>query len=240
MNSTGRCDFSVPIRARGVKTPLRSFRARLIRAFTLIELIVVIAIFGVVMTVVGVRLGVFSYWNEESFIRRLSETIVFLHHQSIADQSFYELEFDFEKNTYRIGVLRSDNDLSTEVQEVSQDAGAISLELAAFLNPSIGKDYTIIPPPGFPSLGTPVEFPPDTVVERLRTMRGITERSKGARDYIRFSPRGFSEFAVIHLRIRDKGQRTILVNPFTGNTEIFNGFRDFEWTYGRKKGGRRE
>jgi prepilin-type N-terminal cleavage/methylation domain-containing protein len=205
------------------------------RAFTLIELVVVIAILGIVMTVVGLRLGVFSFWNEETFIRRLSETIVFLHHQAVADQSFYQLEFDFEKNTYRIGVLRSDADVNADLTDIGEDAGAITLELAAYLNPSVGKEFTLIPPPGFPSLAEPFKFPEGMFIERLRTVRGITEREKGAVDYIRFSPRGLSEFAVIHLGLRDTAQRTILVNPFTGNTEIFNGLKDFEWTYGRTK-----
>lgn len=211
----------------------RSPRKLASRAFTLIELVVVIAILGIVMTVVGIRLGVFSYWNEETFIRRLSETMVFLHHQAIADQSFYQLEFDFEKNTYRIGVLRADDDLNTDLQDIAEDAGVITLELAAYLNPSVGQDFTLIPPPGFPSLAEPFKFPPDMFIERLRTVRGITERGEGSVDYIRFSPRGFSEFAVIHLGIGGSGQRTILVNPFTGDTEIFQGFKDFEWTYGR-------
>ena len=205
------------------------------RAFTLIELVVVIAILGIVMTVVGLRLGVFSYWNEESFVRRLSETIVFLHHQAVADQSFYQLEFDFDKNTYRVGVLRSDADINADLSDIATDAGSITLELAAYLNPSVGKEFTLIPPPGFPTLAEPVVFPQGIFVERLRTVRGITERQKGAVDYIRFSPRGFSEFAVIHLGIRETAQRTILVNPFTGDTEIFNGYKDFEWTYGRGK-----
>ncbi len=218
----------------------RSPRSLAARAFTLIELVVVIAILGIVMTVVGLRLGVFSYWNEETFIRRLSETIVFLHHQAIADQSFYQLEFDFEKNTYRVGVLRADNDMNTDLQDLGEDAGVITLELAAYLNPSVGKEFTLIPPPGFPSLAEPFKFPPDMFIERLRTVRGITERGKGVVDYIRFSPRGFSEFAVLHLGLASGAQRTILVNPFTGDTEIYPGFKDFEWTYGRSKEKARE
>jgi len=228
--------------------PWHSFRIRpregtwrssnLHRAFTLIELVVVIAIFGVIMTVVGQRVGAFAFWAEEGFIRRLSETITFLHHQAIADQSFYQIEFDLEKNTYTVGVVRSDEDINRDLEELGNDAGVITLELAAYLNPSVGRDYTIIPPPNFPSLAQPVDLPKDMVIERIRTMRGVTERGREAKTYIRFSPRGFSEFAVINLSIRRSGKRTILINPFTGATEIFREERDFKWTYGRggKKG----
>lgn len=204
--------------------------------FTLIELVVVIILIGVVVTVVGQRVGAFSYWASEGFTRRLSETITYLHNQAIADQSFYQIEFDFEKNTYTVGVVRSDEDINRDIADLGNDAGVITLELAAFLNPSVGRDYTVIPPPSFPSLAEPVELPSDMAIERIRTMRGVAERGSATKEYIRFSPRGFSEFAVINLATGRSGKRTILINPFTGTTEMFRDERDFSWTYGRRRG----
>ncbi len=206
------------------------------RGFTLIELIIVLSIFGVALGLVAMRAGVFSFWNDERFLRRLSETITFLHAQSIAEQASYELSFDLTEQSYKVGVRRTEAEDYSQLQGLTQDAGIISLELAAFLSPTAGKNYTIIPPPSFPSFAQPIRLPEGTRIEDVRTVRGIAkpedESSKLA--VIGFSPRGFSDFAVIHLRLRSGGVVTLLVNPFTGGVQIFREYRDFEWTYGRK------
>lgn len=203
--------------------------------FTLIELIVVILIIGLVSTLVVVRSGTYTRLQEESFLRRLSETIVFLHHQAVADQAFYALEFDLKKNLYKVGVMRPDSDVETHLKNISPDVGNLSLELASFLHPSLGRGQTLIAPPAFPSLGEPQEFPADAVVEDIRTSRGKDTPDTAEKVYVLFSPRGFSEFAVIHLKLKNARQITLLVNPFTGLTEIFREYKDFEWTYGKKK-----
>ena len=53
--------------------------------FTLIELIVVVLVLGAAMALVGLRLGTFNFWREEAFIRKISETITFLHHQAVVE-----------------------------------------------------------------------------------------------------------------------------------------------------------
>ena len=50
-----------------------------------------------------------------------------------------------------------------------------------------------------------------------------------------FSPKGFVDFSVIHLYNDRGGEYTILVNPFTGFTEQYNEYKDFEWTYNDNK-----
>ena len=83
----------------------------------------------------------------------------------------------------------------------------------------------------------------------VKTMRGLVKLPQGGEQastgndpnrpglaYIRFSPRGFSEFAVIHLRTAAGKEITILINPFTGEAQIIREYKDFEWTYGKKKG----
>lgn len=204
--------------------------------FTLVELVLVIVIIGLVFGVVGLRSGSFDFWKEEGFIRRISETLSFLHHQSVADQAFYRIDFDLEKNEYRVRVVRTEeHDDEERLAEIAADAGAISLELAAFLNPSVGRSQTLIPPPSIPSLADPQPFPPGMSIIDIRTMRGVATPGQDESAYILFSPRGFSEFAVLHLRLSNGQPLTMLVNPFTGLTEIYREYRDFEWSYGRKR-----
>jgi hypothetical protein len=66
-------------------------------------------------------------------------------------------------------------------------------------------------------------------------MRGLKPASEGGTAYMLFSPRGFSEFSVIHIVLSNGAPVTILVNPFTGGTEIYREYKDFKWTYGRNK-----
>lgn len=201
------------------------------KGFTLLELTLVILLIAVI-AVLAIGRGVgLSYWREEGFIRSLNETIIFLHHQATVDRAYYRLEIDLDHNRYQIGVLKSE-DADLELQQFSQDLGVLSLELAAYLNPSIGSTYSFIPPPSYPSLAEPVTPPAGVIFQDVRTMRG---REFDAKPYILFSPRSFSEFAVIHMELSDLTKVSILINPFTGNTEIFRGseYKDFEWAYGR-------
>ena len=214
--------------------------------FTLIELVVVIMIITVVYGLVSFRSTAFGYWQREGAIRKLSETLVFLHYRAVNDGVFYRMEFDMnpDQPSYRIGQIvaeQRDDALLQELSSADAGVGLLSLELADFLTPSTGKYQSMIPPPNFPSLAKPVDFPPGLTFEDIRTMRGIqtADGNLDQKPYIIFSPRGFSEFAVIHLQFgeQNEGKATILVNPFTGLTEIYREYRDFEWTYGREQDG---
>ncbi len=219
------------ISSAGAQQPIHGCGAG---GFTLIELIIVIMIFGIIATLVGTRLGTFTFWREEAFIRRLAETIDFLHHQAVVDQAFYRLEFNFDESTprYSIGILKADTEVETgSLAEIASDAGNLSLELASFLSPSLGKTQTVIPPPAFPSLADPVDLPSGVTFRDIRTARGLYEPKQGETAYILFSPRGFSEFAVIHLKMSQGNEVTLLINSFTGIAEIYRSYQDFEWGY---------
>lgn len=201
--------------------------------FTIIELFVVFVLISVSIGILIIRTGTYSYWRQESFIRQLSDTLVFLHHQAISDQAFYQMEFDFDANRYAIGIIAPEyhaNPLSAALGS----AGRLSQELAYIISPAVGRDRTLVAPPSFPTLGVPVELPAELVLTEIRTMRGKHMPTVSEKPYILFSPRGFSEFAVIHLETGQKEPITILINPFSGNTEIYREYKDFEWTYGQK------
>ena len=203
-------------------------------AFTLIELSIVFVLIGMTIGLLIVRTGTFSYWRKESFIRQLSDTLIFLHHQAISDQAFYRIEFDFEKQVYSVGLMRPEYDTS-DPSSIDLDAGNLTLELSSILSPSVGSGSTLIPPPSFPSLAKPVELPPEIKITEVRTTRGKQTDKDSEKPFILFSPRGFSEFAVIHLTTAEEEQITILINPFSGNSTIYREYKDFEWTYGKNQ-----
>lgn len=199
--------------------------------FTLIELAIVVLIIGALGTIVAARTNTFSYWKEEGYIRNLTETINFLHYQAVVDQAIYRMEFDFETSSYVIGILRPEEE-NEELQELGSEVGNLSFELAAFLNPGVQGAATFIPPPSMPSLAKPVPPPEGIQFTEIRTMRG---KETDGKPFIMFSPRGFSEFAVIHLLLSNGDPITVLVNPFTGLTSVIREYKDFTWTYGRDK-----
>lgn len=204
-------------------------------AFTLVELIVVLMIMSAVFVIAFQRSDTVLFWKQQSAVRQLHETIKFVHHQAVADQNFYRLEFDFTRNAYRTGVMAPDSNSHEELLALAEDAGNLTLELAYFMNPSLGETHYMIAPPEYPSLYEWKELLPEMSFEDVRTTRGLKVAKEGGSAYIHFSPRGFSEFAVIHLRLLNDAPLTILVNPFTGLTQTYKEYKDFEWTYGRKK-----
>jgi prepilin-type N-terminal cleavage/methylation domain-containing protein len=206
------------------------------RGFTLVEVVVVITIIAVGFVLAGVSLGGFSYFARENFFRRLLTTVEFLHHQAIADQAFYKIEFNFDSQSYRVGAVRPD-DVTNEnlAQNANLAVGALTLELADFLNPYVGNENTLIPPPSFPSLANPQAFPKDVSIEQVKTAGGIKNLTQGGTASLLFSPRGFSEFGVLHFTVAGDKQWTMVINPFSGNPSLFREYKDFEWTYGNQR-----
>lgn len=204
------------------------------RGFTLMELVLVIVIIGLMLSVMVMRLGTFDFWKEQSTVRKLSELVVFLNNQAVMDQAFYRLEFDLEARSYRVGVMRVEDSLSTNPSGVN--LSPLKLELAAIQSPSIDGDTTMIPPPSFPSLAEPTELPGTLFFEDIVTPRGkVTPDDKRENPFLLFSPRGASEFGVIHLATTTNEHFTILVNPWTGVAEVFREYKDFQWTLGKEK-----
>ncbi len=204
--------------------------------FTLVELVAVLAVMGLLTAFVTWRIGNFDYWRQESFLRKFRETISFLHHQAVFDQMYYALEVDLlepSKPKYKVGVFNPVPPAGAAAGAVPA-GGNLSASLAFFLSPSVGTDQTFTPSPTFPSLAEPVEFPTGIAVQDIRTLSGKLRAEEIEKVYVLFSPRGFSEFAVFHLLVAG-AQVTILVNPFTGGTEFYRGYRDFTWTYGTRK-----
>ncbi|MCI5066709.1 prepilin-type N-terminal cleavage/methylation domain-containing protein [bacterium] len=207
--------------------------------FTLIELMLVIAVVGALL-VFGVRnTSSARLWKRQAALRELNETMRFLFHQAVADQTFYQIEFDLERSTYTVGALRPEPGADDRFREIAADAGNISLELNAFVNPSSGETYTVIPPPDFPSLGMPRPLPEGLTLEAIYTPQGWVRRGEEQRVRMRFSPRGFAEFIVLHLQLGGVQEMTLVNNPFTGLTSTYPEWRDYEWTFGNREDGAR-
>jgi len=204
------------------------------RGFTLSELILVITIMGLMVGMVSVRLSDMNFWKEETALKKLSDLVVFLNNQAVMDQSFYRIEFDLENRQYRVGVVK--NESSITQNQAGVNLPPLQLELSAMLSPDMGDESTVIPPPSHPSLAEPTTFPGSMQYLDVLTPRGkVTTGDKRDNPFLIFSPRGTSEFGVIHLALGPGTPVTILVNPWTGMAEVYREYKEFEWTLGGQK-----
>ena len=211
----------------------RPRRASTQRGFTVAELVLVIIIIGLAVGLVSTRLGVVDTWRESAAFRKLADTIVFINNQAVMDQVYYRMEFDLENRRYRIGVVRPDDSLDLNLSGVNLPP--LQLELANLLSPNAGGDTTVIPPPSLPSLAEPIQLPGEMYFEDVVTPRGkVKAGDKRKNPFLLFSPRNASEFGVIHVTMGNGMQKTILVNPWTGLAEVFNEYKDYQYTFNQK------
>jgi prepilin-type N-terminal cleavage/methylation domain-containing protein len=209
------------------------------RGFTLIELVLVIVVIGLTMGLLSVRLGAIDFWREQSTIRKLTETIVLLNNQAVLDQQFYRLEFDLKGNSFKVGVMRPDNaglGESLNGRLASFNLDTLEEDLALLLSPESSSSATMIPPPSMPSLAQPTKLGGRYILLDVVTSDGKISREMDdvPNPAIRFSPRGASDFGVIHISTGGETAITILANPWTGLAEVYPGYRDFKWTMPRQ------
>jgi prepilin-type N-terminal cleavage/methylation domain-containing protein len=203
--------------------------------FTLIELILVMAVVALTLGLVAVRLGAIDFWREQTSLRKLTETIVLLNNQAVLDQQFYRLEFDLKANSFKAGVLRPEDSglgiLGADERRAAINLDPLEEQLALLLSPESSSGATMIPPPSIPSLAEPTKLGGRYVLLDIVTAHGKFSRDDNEdlpNPALRFSPRGVSDFGVIHISTGPESAITVLANPWTGLAEIYPGYREFE------------
>jgi prepilin-type N-terminal cleavage/methylation domain-containing protein len=205
------------------------------RGFTLLELIIVITLMGVMGSTLLGGFGMLNRYREDQFITDLVQTLEFVHSEAKGAQQFYQIEFDLTERSWHVGLLRPE-DVDTETVVRDSSVGNLSFELADFINPPLGNSQSFMIPPDFPSLAKPRKMYGTATFQDIITPRGEITADLGEKPYIIFSPRGFTEFAVIHIRRSDETAVTLVINPFTGNVEIHEGYKEFKWQYETAEG----
>ena len=130
-----------------------------------------------------------------------------------------------------------DNRLESAIMEARSGVNLppLQLELSAMLSPDMGDESTIIPPPSYPSLAEPTTLPGAMEFLDVMTPRGkVAAGDNRDNPYLIFSPRGTSEFGVIHVALGPGHPVTILVNPWTGMAEVYREYKEFQWNLGRQ------
>lgn len=216
------------------------------RAFTLVEIAVVILIIGLVYSLVFTRSSYANYFKQEGFLREFTETISFLHQRATIDGKGYKLEINFadtvgtQETEYWYRVREMPDPIANRKNQANNlnpisGVGRLSEEIAVRIASDIDLNSQGRAPINFPSLKDKVRLPDNLRIVDIRLKDGlITQHTSENIPAIFFSPQGFSDFAVIHFENEEKGIITVLVNPFSGLCKIYKEFKDFEWTFGRQ------
>lgn len=151
------------------------------------------------------------------------------------------LEGGHVRNVDYLSGLRSEREQQRRSQRETEELPTLEEEFQAEDERQTGSleslfyDIVFGDPEGPSRLAVPLEFP-SLAEERvltdglrfteIKTPRGEKEDGEA---FIRFSPRGAADFAVVHLSAGET-PFTLFMNPSTGHVTIEEGTLDFEWT----------
>lgn len=242
----------------------RSGRRCVEAGFTLIELVVVVVLIALIGSLAISRLDNVMLWKQRAEIREFGAVWEVLYGEAARRGKRYRLMLNLDEGSYVVrqenpalndqvknvdylANLRLDSqkqerakaaesDVASVEDQLKEDDYLASMGLETQYYMTLGADAglaSLSVPVDLPSLGTPHKFANDLKVRDIVTTHG---RKESGTAVIRFSPRGGSEFAVIHFVLGDS-IITMLLNPASGQLQTIPGDVNFDWltTGGRSK-----
>jgi hypothetical protein len=217
-----------------------------------------VVLIGLLGTFAVTRLDSALGWKQEGEIRKLANVLQFLHRQSRSRGVGYRLILNIGDNNYRvfrervpdIGEsvdvdylknlrLQSEKERraaaeiedmpSLDEQFMEEDSRAAQSVYNRFFDVKFSDPHRAV------ELRTPLEFPslsdPKALPAGLELVDVVVRGQTVSEDetFVRFLPRGVSEFVVIHLRV-DEQWFTLVQNPTSGDVTTFGGKRSFSWS----------
>lgn len=209
---------------------LRRLPSRTNRGFTLIEVILVVAIIAVVVTGATFGLGAISRTRLRSSAFRVMSAARFAYSRSLTQGTTTRLRFDLEKNTMAIEETYTPVTLATNEQLESDEGQAVDpwdlarTRLQEPLNPVTptspfqpisNKSGKVLERYSAKPVGD------DISVHALITPHESDTRTDGEGS-VYFFPGGVTEHAVIQLSDSSDTVYSVEIHPLTGNARIHN------------------
>ena len=195
-------------------------------AFTLIEVMLVIAVIGLVMMGATTGLGALTRSNLRAASMKVVSASRFAYNRAVTQGNTTRVHFDFERNTMSVqestGGVLLDRDEEAELDAVDPWAQAKA------------RLETPNDPIQAPSRFGPIKkegvqlkkFDPQPIGDGIKVVKIITPRAERTETdlegAIHFFPGGMTEHTVVHLSDRSEHVFAIEIHPLTGHAEIHN------------------
>lgn len=207
---------------------------------TLIEIMVTLAVVGLVLGITISQLGDTFDSRARQATRELSATIRYLYNKAASENLTMRLVFDMEKNAYHVEAtadlfqLESEEDRLERVKR-EQKAKPKSETKAATSSDKDAKPEETPVQRAEAKFGAvdshllkPYQLPNGVFFKDIYTEHDNGPVSKD-KAYIYIFPSGYVERAIINLRNEDDSElRAIEVNPMTGATRVYEEYRELK------------
>lgn len=215
--------------------------------FTLFELMVAIAVVGLMFGIVVTQTGDFFDTNIKNATNKISNTVRYLRDKSSTENLYIRLVFDFEKNNYWVEattdqfLLASKEVAEAEQKEkekeakeaknapkdeepASETADGETTEAVSYVKKYRTPEFGAIDD----FLLKPTAFPEGVFLKDVYTSHDEAPVGAG-QAFIYFFPNGFIEPSIINLRdAADEVVFSIEINPVVGSTNIRQEYRALE------------
>lgn len=227
--------------------------------FTLIELVAVVIIIAIIGSFAISRVESINAWKYESDIRKLANTWETLFQESFGRGDSYRLTIDLDSDSYSVrreipvetngpvqvdylAHFRTDEERKRRQDEQLRELPSVNDEFQEEDRRQSGSldalfyQALFADPYGQVRLGRPLQFP--SLAEPQPLTQGLAFKDVRIGDEVfttgvallRFSPRGTTDFAIVHLASGDEEIYTLAIDPATGKVSIKNGYHDVIWS----------
>ncbi len=245
-----------PLNHNGVKPQRLTSVDHAADGFTLVELVVVVALIAIIGTLSVQRLGSILGWQHESEIRELSATWQFLHNEGAARAESYRLVINLGENSYyvlrevpldpgqsvevdylknlrtRREKERRQNEELSDLRSIEEEFEEEDKRQSGALDSLYYQSRFRDPNAGI-RLSPPLEFPSLAEVKKLsdgleiRDVILAGEKFESGTVILRVSGAA-SQFAILHLTAGEQ-VFTVYNNPATSVVEVKGGDKEFDW-----------
>lgn len=219
------------------------------RGFTLLEIVVSLAIVGLVLGVVISRMDTMMDLDMKSSSQKLASTIRYLYNKAATEGLYIKLVLDIEQNAYWVEATtdpfvistgegltdrqrKAEEEKAKEKEAAAAEGGGTTEEEAAAA--AAGEGETAIQPkePVFTQVESfllkPVKLP-DTVFFKDVYVEHRPLGASAGQEAIYFFPNGYVEHAIVNLRDEnDETNYSLETNPISGRVSIEPEYRTME------------